>query len=303
MESIFGFFSDPYINQILTLTGVYLITALGLHLITGLTGLFSFGHAGFMSIGAYTAALLSLNLGTPFILNVFIGGLAAGLAGMLLAFPSMRLTGDYLGITTLGFAEIIRIVFINLDITGGARGLAGIPRDTSLAIVLVIATLSIICMYCIYDSRFGRALTAIREDELAAEAMGINVLFYKVKIFATGTFFAGIGGGLYAHLIQYLNPADFGVSRSFELLNYVVLGGLGSVPGTILGTTVLSLAPEFLRFVHEYRMLIYSALMVAMMIFRPHGLLGGINFRKLLFDLIQRIKSRVTLSKDARRGQ
>ncbi|HBI27795.1 MAG TPA: branched-chain amino acid ABC transporter permease, partial [Peptococcaceae bacterium] len=240
MESIFGFFSDPYINQILTLTGVYLITALGLHLITGLTGLFSFGHAGFMSIGAYTAALLSLNLGTPFLLNVFIGGLAAGLAGMLLGFPSMRLTGDYLGITTLGFAEIIRIVFINLDITGGARGLAGIPRDTSLAIVLVIATLSIICMYCIYDSRFGRALTAIREDELAAEAMGINVLFYKVKIFATGTFFAGIGGGLYAHLIQYLNPADFGVSRSFELLNYVVLGGLGSVPGTILGTTVLS---------------------------------------------------------------
>lgn len=303
MESIFGFFNDPYINQILTLTGIYLITALGLHLITGLTGLFSFGHAGFMSIGAYTAALLSLNMGTPFLLNVFIGGLVAGLAGMLLAFPSMRLTGDYLGITTLGFAEIVRIVFINLDITGGARGLAGIPRDANLAIVLIIATLSIICMYCIHDSRFGRALTAIREDELAAESMGINVLLYKVKIFATGTFFAGIGGGLYAHLIQYLNPADFGVSRSFELLNYVVLGGLGSVPGTILGTTVLSLAPEFLRFVKEYRMLIYSALMVAMMIFRPHGLLGGVNFRKLLFDLIQRIMSRVTLSKNARRKQ
>jgi branched-chain amino acid transport system permease protein len=294
------FFNDPYLNQIFTLTGIYLITALGLHLITGITGQFSFGHAGFMSIGAYTAALLSLHLETPFILNVFIGGLAAGFAGMLLGFPSLRLTGDYLGITTLGFAEIVRIVFINLDITGGARGLAGIPRDTSFAIVLLLAVLSILCMYRIHDSRFGRALTAIREDELAAEAMGINILLYKVKAFAIGTFFAGLGGGLYAHLIQYLNPADFGVSRSFELLNFVVLGGLGSVPGTILGTTVLSLAPEFLRFVQEYRMLIYSALMVAMMIFRPHGLLGGVNFRKLFLDLVHLRLAKISQIKETK---
>ncbi len=298
MESIIGFFNDPYINQVLTLTGIYLITALGLHLITGITGQFSFGHAGFMSIGAYTAALLSLHLETPFILNVFIGGLAAGFAGTLLGFPSLRLTGDYLGITTLGFAEIVRIVFINLNITGGARGLAGIPRDTNFTIVLLLAVLSIICMYRIHNSRFGRALTAIREDELAAEAMGINTLLYKVKAFAIGTFFAGIGGGLYAHLIQYLNPADFGVSRSFELLNFVVLGGLGSVPGTILGTTVLTLAPEFLRFVKEYRMLIYSALMVTMMIFRPHGLLGGVNFRKLFLDLVHRRLAQLAKTKD-----
>ncbi|MDN5366588.1 MAG: branched-chain amino acid transport system permease protein [Thermacetogenium sp.] len=299
MEAITGFFNDPYINQVLTLTGVYLITALGLHLITGITGQFSFGHAGFMSIGAYTAALLSLHLQTPFLLNVFLGGLVAGLAGLLLGFPSLRLTGDYLGITTLGFAEIIRIVFINLKITGGARGLAGIPRDTSLAVVLVIAVLSIACMYRIHNSRFGRALMAIREDELAAEAMGVNTLLYKVKAFATGTFFAGIGGGLYAHLIQYLNPADFGVSRSFELLNFVVLGGLGSVPGTILGTAVLTLAPEFLRFVKEYRMLIYSALMVCMMIFRPHGLLGGVDFRKLLLDIYRRRLAKAVRIKDA----
>jgi branched-chain amino acid transport system permease protein len=153
-------------------------------------------------------------------------------------------------------------------------------------------------MYRIHNSRFGRALTAIREDELAAEAMGINTLLYKVKAFAIGTFFAGIGGGLYAHLIQYLNPADFGVSRSFELLNFVVLGGLGSVPGTILGTTVLTLAPEFLRFVKEYRMLIYSALMVTMMIFRPHGLLGGVNFRKLFLDLVHRIMAQLAKTKN-----
>jgi len=291
---LIGFFNDPYIIQVLTLTGIYLITALGLHLITGITGQFSFGHAGFMSIGAYTAALLTLQQQTPFLLNIFIGGLVAGLAGMLLGIPSLRLTGDYLGITTLGFAEIVRIVFINLKITGGARGLAGIPRNSTFAVVLVIAILSILCMYKIQNSRFGRALTAIREDELAAEAMGINTLLYKVKAFATGTFFAGIGGGLYAHLIQYLNPMDFGVSRSFELLSFVVLGGLGSVPGTVLGTTVLTLTPEFLRFISEYRMLLYSALMVIMMIFRPSGLLGGVNFRKLFQNIVRRRLTKAT---------
>ncbi|NPV92929.1 MAG: branched-chain amino acid ABC transporter permease [Firmicutes bacterium] len=279
METILDFFTNPYYIQVLTITGIYLIAALGLNLITGVTGQFSFGHAAFMSIGAYTAALLGLKLHTPFLVNLLLGGTAAAAAGLLLGYPSLRLTGDYLGITTLGFGEIVRVVFINLEITGGARGLAGIPRETDILIVGIIVVLAILAMYLINHSRFGRALLAIREDEIAAETMGINALAYKIKSFMIGAFFAGVSGGLYAHLMQYLNPADFGFTKSFDLLNFVVLGGLGSIPGTILGTTVLQLAPEFLRFVKEYRMLIYGGLMVVMMIFRPYGLLGGVAFK------------------------
>lgn len=290
MEAITSVFSNPYYMQVATMTGIFMIAALGLHLITGITGQFSFGHAAFLSIGAYSSALMSIHLGTPFLLNVLCGGLMAALWGVILGFPSMRLTGDYLGITTLGFGEIVRVVFINMKITGGAGGLAGIPRETNIIIVYIIVALTIWALYRIQNSRFGRALVAIREDEIAAESMGINPLLYKIKGFALGTFFAGISGALFAHMMQYLNPSDFGFSRSFEILNYVVLGGLGSIPGTILGTLVLSLAPEFLRFVKEYRMLIYGALMVMMMIFRPHGLLGGVDFVRLFKNLKARRK-------------
>ena len=281
MEAIISTFTNPYYLQVASIMGVYMIAALGLHLITGINGQFSFGHAAFLSIGAYTSALMSLYLGTPFILNLLVGGLMAALWGVLLGIPSFKLTGDYLGITTLGFGEIVKVVFINMKITGGAGGLGGIPRETNVVVVYSIVILAIWGLYRLQNSRFGRALLAIREDEIAAESMGINPLFYKLKGFAVGTFLAGVSGALYAHLMQYLNPADFGFSRSFEILNFVVLGGLGSIPGTVLGTSVLTLAPEFLRFVREYRMLIYGALMVTMMIFRPYGLLGGIDFGKM----------------------
>lgn len=281
MDAITGIFTNPYYIQVATMIGVYMIAALGLHLITGVTGQFSFGHAAFLSIGAYASALMSIHLGTPFILNMLVGGLLAALCAILLGIPSFRLTGDYLGITTLGFGEIVRVLFINMKITGGAGGLGGIPRETNVVLVYVIVVIVVWGLYRIQNSRFGRALLAIREDEIAAETMGINPLAYKIKGFAIGTFLAGVSGALFAHMMQYLNPADFGFSKSFDLLNFVVLGGLGSIPGTILGTTVLSLAPEFLRFVREYRMLIYGALMVIMMIFRPYGLLGGIDFGKM----------------------
>jgi len=287
MEAIMNTLTNPYYIQVATTVGIFLIAALGLHLITGITGLFSFGHAAFLSIGAYTSALMSIHLPTPFIVNLLAGGLMAALWGVILGFPSLRLTGDYLGITTLGFGEIVRVVFINMKITGGASGLAGIPKETNIAMVYIIVAITIFGLYRIQNSRFGRALMAIREDEIAAEAMGINPLFYKIKGFALGTFLAGISGGLFAHMMQYLNPADFGFQRSFEILNYVVLGGLGSIPGAVLGTVVLTLAPEFLRIVQEYRMLFYGALMVTMMIFRPHGLLGGVDFVKL-FKTIKR---------------
>lgn len=296
MNLLLDIMNNPYYQQVLIMMGIFLIAALGLNLITGITGQFSFGHAAFMSIGAYSSALMTLKLQTPFLMNLLMGGMVAAACGVLLAFPSMRLTGDYLGITTLGFGEIIRVVFINMEITGGAIGLAGIPKETGLITVFVLVALSIWGLYRIINSRFGRALAAIREDEIAAETMGINTLMYKVQSFAIGCFMAGISGGLYAHSLQYINPSDFGFAKSFDLLNFVVIGGLGSLPGTVLGTAVLSLAPEFLRFVKEYRMLIYGALMVTMMVFRPHGFLGGVDLGKQVKKLWRRRKPSPTVS-------
>lgn len=281
MESLLSAYINNYYITVLTMLGIYLIAALGLNLITGFAGQLSFGHAAFMAIGAYTAALCTINLQVPFLLAILAGGLVAALFGIVLGFPTLRLSGDYLGIATLGFGEIIRVFFLNSKLTGGAIGLAGIPHDTDMTTVYVFVIITIFMMYRMKNSRFGRALISIREDEIAAESMGVNTTFYKIEAFAIGSFFAGIAGGFYAHLIQYLNPTDFGFMRSFDILNFVVLGGLGSIPGTILGTTVLTLAPEFLRFVANYRMLIYGGLMVVMMIFRPQGLLGGVDCTKL----------------------
>ncbi|RKO66191.1 branched-chain amino acid ABC transporter permease [Desulfofundulus salinus] len=273
---------DPYYQQVLMLVGIYIIAALGLNLITGLCGQLTFGHAAFLSIGAYTAAILTRDFHVPFLASLILGGLMAALFGVLLGIPVLKLTGDYLGIATLGFGEIVRVAFTNMKITGGAIGLAAIPRASNLINVTIFVILAVAAVVLLENSRFGRALKAIREDEIAAEAMGINAMRYKIQAFGIGCFLAGISGGFYAHMLQYLNPNDFGFLKSFEILNFVVLGGLGSIPGTIVGTTVLTLAPEFLRFVQEYRMMIYGLLLVLMMIFRPNGLLGGVNFRRLL---------------------
>lgn len=281
---------NPYYLQVLTLLGIYIIAALGLNLITGVTGQFSFGHAAFLAIGAYGAAILTVKYQVPFYGALLAGGLLAAVAGIIIGFPALRLTGDYLGIVTLGFAEIIRVVFLNLKITGGALGLSGIARESNAVLVYILVIITVIVMYALQNSRFGRALIAVRDDEIAAEAMGVNTSAYKIKAFAIGCFFAGIAGGLYAHLLQYLNPSDFGFAKSFELLCFVVLGGLGSIPGVLLGTTILTLAPEMLRALSDYRMLIYGALMVIMMIFRPNGLLGGVNLQRLIFKKKYQVK-------------
>ncbi|WP_031513883.1 branched-chain amino acid ABC transporter permease [Desulfofalx alkaliphila] len=274
---------NPYYMQVLTLMGIYIIAALGLNLITGVTGQLSFGHAAFLSVGAYGAAIVSVKLQFPFFMALIIGGLLAALAGVVIGFPALRLRGDYLGIATLGFCEIIRVVFLNSSITGGALGFAGIPRASNIVLVFSLVIVTVVVMYSIQNSRFGRALISIREDEIAAETMGVNTAAYKVKAFAIGCFFAGIAAGLYAHLLQYINPSDFGFIKSFELLCFVVLGGLGSIPGVVLGTSVLTLAPEALRVSSEYRMLIYGALMVTMMVFRPNGFLGGVDLHRVFF--------------------
>jgi len=276
---------DPYSMQILVNIGIGIILALGLNIITGLTGQLSLGHAAFMSVGAFAGALLTIKTGVPFYINILLSGLITAVVAAAIGWPILRLTGDYLAICTLGFAEIVKVVFLNLEITNKALGLTVPTPATALPmplVVLIVVCLTIIASAFIQNSRFGRALKAIRDDEIAAESMGINIARYKVQSFAVSAFMAGTGGCLYAHFLGYINPSDFGFLKSIDMLSMVVLGGLGSIPGTVFGASILSAAPEFLRFMSQYRMLVYGALLVFMMVFRPNGLLGGIDFTRFV---------------------
>ena len=276
---------DPYILQILVNIGIAVILALSLDVITGLTGQLSLGHAAFTGIGAFTGALLTIKAGTPFPLTILLSGAATALTAALIGWPILRLSGDYLAICTLGFAEIVKVIFLNLEVTNKALGLTVPSPHPALPlplVVLICACLTILASAFIRISRFGRALMAIRDDEIAAESMGIDCARYKVQSFAVSAFIAGAGGCLYAHFIGYINPSDFGFLKSIDMLGMVVLGGLGSIPGAILGAALLTAAPEFLRFVAQYRMLVYGALLVFLMVFRPNGLLGGIDIIALV---------------------
>lgn len=285
MEQYLTQYIDPYYVRIAVLLGINIVLALGLNLITGVTGQLSMGHAGFMSIGAYTAAIMSIHAGTSFGISLLGGALMAAAFGFLIGVPTLRLEGDYLAMVTIGFAEIVRVVFLNLDIAGRAIGLSGIPSETGFLNVWLVAVLVIFLNTRLLKSRTGRALYAIREDEIAAQASGINTTFYKIFAFVIGSFLGGLAGGFYAHYMTYINPQDFGFMKSIELLNMVVLGGMGSIPGTILGSVVLTLAPEMLRMVAEYRLLFYGGLLVLMMIFRPNGLLGDVRW----YDIRKRL--------------
>jgi branched-chain amino acid transport system permease protein len=278
-------FIDPYTLQILVNIGIGIILALGLNIIVGLTGQLSLGHAAFMSVGAFSGALLTIKTGMPFYLTILTSGLITAAVAAAIGWPILRLTGDYLAICTLGFAEIVKVVFLNLEITNKALGLTVPTPKTALPmpfIVLIVVILVIIASAFIDNSRFGRALKAIRDDEIAAESMGINIARYKVQSFAVSAFMAGIGGCLYAHFLGYINPSDFGFLKSIDMLSMIVLGGLGSIPGAVFGASLLSAAPEFLRFMSQYRMLVYGALLVFLMVFRPNGLLGGVDFAALV---------------------
>lgn len=269
-----------YYLQILFFILINIIMVLGLNLITGVTGQLSLGHAAFMSVGAYASAIATVNYHSPFLLAILIGGLIAGVFGIIIGFPVLRLTGDYLAIATLGFSEIIQVLFTNMDITGGATGFSGIKNLTTFPILLVITVLIILAMVWLENSRNGRAMVAIREDEVAAEAVGINTTLYKNQAFVIAAFSAGIGGALYAHTVTFIQPTDFDISHSIEFLCIGVLGGLGSIPGMIVGAVVLTGLPEVLRFMSNYRMIIYGLLLILMMIFRPFGLMGRVNFRE-----------------------
>lgn len=279
---------DEYTAQIITLGGINVIIALSLNLISGFTGQLALGQAGFMAIGAYSTAISVMQLHLPMILAIIIGGVVTALFGVLIGFPTFRLKGDYLAIVTLGFGEIIRVIMINMEsLTGGAAGLKGIPPFSedfiwgpviSFIWVYGFMVLTIFLLNNLIQSSPGRAIISIREDEIAANSMGVNVLYYKMFAFTLSSFIAGIGGGLYALFFGYLNPTMFNFMKSMDFVVIVVLGGMGSITGTVITGFALTYLQEFLRFLQDYRLVIYPLLLILIMLFRPSGLMGTKEF-------------------------
>jgi branched-chain amino acid transport system permease protein len=278
---------DPYHLDVLTGIGINVILAVSLNLVNGHTGQFSLGHAGFMSVGAYLAAAVSLFLGPRllgeeggtvfqqsllFLGALVAGGLGAALAGLVVGIPSLRLKGDYLALVTLGFGEIIRVIFQNVEFLGGALGLNGIPPYTTIFWVLAFVALSVFTVTCLVNSTYGRGFLATKDDEIASEAVGLNTTRYKITAFVIGAFFAGAAGGLYGHFKMTITPTGFDFTKSIEIVVMVILGGMGNTLGVILAAILLTLLPEVLRPIAEYRMIIYSLLLIILMIMRPQGL-------------------------------
>ena len=280
---------NSYYKGIITLALINIMLAVSLNLIVGFTGQLCLGHAGFMSIGAYVSAVLTQKAGMPFIVSIFLGAIIACIFAALIGYPTLKLTGDYFAITTLAFCEIIRIIIMNIDLVGGARGFTGIPRETNFTLAFLFMVITVIVIYNIIHSSQGRAMLSVRENEIAAESMGINAFKYKMLAFIIAAFFAGLAGGLYAHYMGYIQPASFDFNKSIDYLTFVVFGGMGSLSGSIIATIVLTFLPELLRGLGEFRMLIYPLALILLMIFRPQGLLGdkevSLNvFKKLLPD-------------------
>lgn len=270
---------NPFYTNILHVIGINIILAVSLHLVIGITGQFSIGHAGFVSIGAYMSAIMTVKLGYPFIAAVIVAGIAAALAGILIGVPSLRLKGDYLAIATLGFGEIIRIIWINTEYVGGASGLRVKHLDDISIIpawtwIFFSALLTIIIIQNFTKSTHGRACIAIRENEVAADAMGINTTLYKVIAFTIAAFFAGIAGAFHAHNFYVIQPTNFNFLKSFTILIFVVLGGLGSLSGSVISAILLTIVEFNLQNFPELRMILYSLVLIIVMIFRPTGLMG-----------------------------
>jgi branched-chain amino acid transport system permease protein len=281
---------NPYFQSIFLIAMMNIILATSLTLVNGFTGQFSLGHAGFMAVGGYCAAALTTfvlpKLGWTgpmtsvfFLVALIGGGLLSAVGGYIVGLPSLRLKGDYLAIVTLGFGEIIRVVLLNIDSLGGARGLSGIQILTDQTWLIFAALACSLCAFRFLGTPTGRGMFAVREDEIAAEAMGVNTTRVKVRAFVIGAFWAGVAGGLYAHQYGYLSPTNFNFMKSFDAVVIIVLGGLGSVSGAILAAIGLSLLPELLRPLqqltgYDFRMIFYSLILILFMVFKPNGLLG-----------------------------
>lgn len=278
---------DDYWETNVILILINIIMAVSLNLINGLTGQFSIGHAGFMAVGAYTSAIITVKLGMDFPIALIVATVSAAFLGFLIGMPTLRLNGDYLAIATLGLGEIIRIAILNIDYVGGASGFMGIPRLTTFPIAFWIMVFLVYFIKNFKNSADGRACLAIRENEIAAETMGINTTKYKVMAFTIGAGFAGTAGALFSHYYYIAHPASFTFMRSFDVLTMVVLGGLGSISGSISGAVLLTAISAALADYPEWRMVIYSIVLIVLMLNRPQGIFGN---KELSLKMFQSIK-------------
>ncbi|MDR1574514.1 MAG: branched-chain amino acid ABC transporter permease [Treponema sp.] len=324
---------SSFTRRIFNLCGIYIILALSLNLINGFTGLFSLGHAGFMALGAYVSALLTMspaqkemnfflapiitalaNIQLPFIPALLIAGLVAGLAGFLIGAPVLRLRDDYLAIATLGFSEIIRVVITNLQpVTNGALGLKGLPRYSTTFMIWGIAALSVVFILALINSAFGRTCRAVRDNEIAAQAMGIDIARVKITSFTIASFMAGIGGALLGHLMSTIDPKMFAFSLTYNILLIVVLGGIGSVSGSVFAAIIVTISMEALRFLDGslnlifirtqglpgLRMVVFSILLMLVVIYRQQGLMGKKEFS---WDMLAGSPAAAVLKKRFARG-
>lgn len=289
---------DPYVAQILSLSGVNAIMALSVNIICGITGQLSLGQAGFMAIGGYSTIILSQSLNIPLPLAIILAGIVTAFFGFLIGFPTLKLEGDYLAIVTLGFGEIIRVVLVNLkQFTGGPNGMSYptlLTMNSVIAYVTIISCLIILITLIqnFVRSTYGRAILAVREDEIAANSCGIHVFKYKMIGFTMASFVAGIGGALYVSLIGFIKPDQASFTKSIDYLIYVVLGGMGSTTGSVLAAFVLTSLQEGLRFLQNFRLLIYPVILIIVMLFRPQGLLGykELSFVKVFDWIVLKIK-------------
>lgn len=326
MISLGDAFLGPFAVRILNLSAIYIILALSLNLLVGFTGLFSLGHAGFMAVGAYVSALLTMTpaqktmnffltpivpwlaeIQVPFILALLLAGLCAAFVGLLIGAPALRLRDDYLAIATLGFAEIIRVLITNAQpLTNGAQGLKAIPKYATTWVVWGIAALTAAFLVMLLRSSYGRTIKAVRDDEIAAEAMGVNVFRVKVTSFVISSFWAGVGGALLGHMITTIDPKMFNLILTFNILLIVVLGGNGSITGSILGAVIVTVLMEALRFLDMpmnllffktnglpgLRMVIFSLMLMMVVLYRQRGLMGNKEFT---WDMVANLRAVIGL--------
>ena len=282
--------TNNYFLQVTNLAMIFAVMTLSLNILSGCTGLMSVGHIAFYGIGAYTSAILTTEYGVPVFLGFLMAGVVSALGSLLLGLPTMRLRGMYFAVATLAFGEVVYQLIVNLvDLTGGTRGITGIPSPEIFGMIIrrpghyyylcfVILILTIICCRNLINSRPGRAMLAIRENDIAAEAMGVNIVWYKLVSFMVSAFFAGVAGALYAHQVRYISPETFASAESSAVLAMMVVGGIGSISGAVLGGMGLTVLPEFLRGFGNVRLVVYGAAVVSIIIFAPKGLGGLIEW-------------------------
>jgi branched-chain amino acid transport system permease protein len=296
--NLVGILSAYYI-QLIILAGINIVMTVSLGMVNGFTGQFSIGHAGFMAVGAYTSAMITTVwlhtstanpwVGYPvFIVAILAGGLLAAAAGYLVGAPSLRLKGDYLAIVTLSANELIHAILNATEAVGGPRGLGGIPKFTTLEVVFVFAIVSVVLMRNYLFSSHGRSMKAVRDSEIAAESTGINTTRQKVFVFVFSAFFAGVSGGVFAHLLQFIDPSSFTFVKSLDYLIYLYVGGATSISGAIVGAAIFTILPELMRGLQSWRLVIYPLVLILTMIFRTEGIMGLKEFSFILIPQHQR---------------